>query len=171
VVPAESYKILARAQAETAIPQLESFALSIKSLLNEEEEIIPSTIQIYPAGVANTAWKDWIFRESARRTFLICYFFLSLYHSLKGNGPYCHDHPNVTSEWTASAHLWNASSVFDFTIAWKEKRHLIIRNLDHMPLLLDGDPSEVDIFGRIVIITQLGIDDARGWFHSRGGCL
>lgn len=110
---------------------------------------------MYPTGSANTAWKNWIFRESARRTFLICYFFLSLYHSLKGDGPYCHDHPEITSEWTASAYLWNAPSVFDFAAAWNERRHLVIRNLDHMPLLLDGDPSEVDSFGRIVIVTQV----------------
>jgi hypothetical protein len=76
---------------------------------------------------------------------------------LKGNGPYCHDHPDVPSEWTASAHLWNAPSVIDFAIAWNERRHLVIQNLNHTPLLADGDPSEVDTFGRIVIVTQLGI--------------
>jgi hypothetical protein len=61
--------------------------------------------------------------------------------------------------------------VFDFAHAWKEKRHFMVKNLDHKHLLEEGEAGDVDTFGRIVIVANLGIDDARGWCISRGGCL
>lgn len=30
-------------------------------------------------------------------------------------------------------------------------------------------PSDIDVFGRTILTGLMGIDDVRGWFHTRGG--
>jgi hypothetical protein len=152
------------------MPHLESYAYSLQSLLTGEEEYdMPQSL--YPTGPTNTLWRCWIFRESARRTMLVCFFFLSLYHRLSGNQSYCGGHPALSCLWTASAHLWHASSVIDFAIAWKDRRHFVIRDLDYTKLLEDARSDDIDTFGKILLVASIGADDARGWFYTRGGNL
>jgi hypothetical protein len=164
-------QILAREKADVTMPELESQAYALQAILSKEEEYTPTSLSLYPTDSAKAFWKAWIIQESARRTFLLAFFFLALYHALKGHTPYCEEHPALPCTWTASAHLWNASSVFDFAVAWNEKRHFVVQNMDNSELLEHATPSDIDYFGRVLLVTDIGIDDVRGWFHTRGGCL
>jgi hypothetical protein len=166
-----SLKISAWAQAEKDNAQLESLAYSLQLLASGEEDYTALSLPLYPIAPAKDVWKSWILRESARRTFLICFFFLSVYHLLKGRGHYCDQHPPVTTTWTSSAHLWQAHAVFDFAVAWKEKRHFVVKDLDYTELLAEASPDDIDSFGRILLVAHMGIDDTRGWFYTRGGYI
>ncbi len=59
--------------------------------------------------------------------------------------------------------------MFDFAAAWNENRHFVVRDLDYTELFADAAPDDLDVFGRMQIVANMGIDDARGWFHTRGG--
>ncbi|KAF9528762.1 hypothetical protein CPB83DRAFT_883240 [Crepidotus variabilis] len=162
--------ISARAQADRDFPLLEPYTFSLQSIMTEEEEDPGPILQLYPTGPTKAIWKSWILRESARRTYLICFYFLSFYTLLQDKS-YCRDHPPISTTWTASAHLWHASTVYHFAVAWKEKRHFVIRDLDYTDLLADANADDIDEYGRILIVSSIGIDDARGWFYTRGGLL
>jgi hypothetical protein len=166
------HKIPARAHAEQDMQYLESYAHSLQSLINEDDDdrLAPS-LQIYPTGQAKVAWSSWLFRESARRTYLISFYFLSMYHLLWGKKRYCDEHPPLKNIWTASAHLWQAATVFEFTRAWNERKHFVVKNLDYTEVLSYATPDDIDAFGKALIISSIGIDEARGWFYKGGGCL
>jgi hypothetical protein len=72
---------------------------------------------------------------------------------------------------TMSAHLWNARSVFDFALAWNNRKHFTVIELDFTEVLRDAMPDDVDTFGRMMMIGLQGEDDIKGWFYTRGGIL
>jgi hypothetical protein len=151
---------------------LESYALSLQSLISEDDDdCLAPSLEIYPTGHAKVFWSSWLFRESARRTYLISFYFLSMYHLLWGKRRFCEEHPPLKSIWTASAYLWQAASVFDFTCAWNDRKHFIVKNLDYTELLSYATPDDIDAFGKALIISSIGVDEARGWFYKGGGCL
>lgn len=73
--------------------------------------------------------------------------------------------------WYQSAHLWNARSAFDFAVAWTKNQHFVVYNAEFSGLLQDAKPGDVDLFGRALFVTKLGIDESKAWFYSRGGSL
>lgn len=38
-------------------------------------------------------------------------------------------------------------------------------------VVLDARPDDIEMFGRMLLTTMMGIDEAKGWLHSRGGSL
>ncbi len=80
-----------------------------------------------------TFWEQWIFQESARRTFLIIFFFLRTYHLMKGldiEGAACDGRLNLCHSFTLSAHLWAARDFCEFGLAWETKRHFVVKNTE-----------------------------------------
>ncbi|KAJ5302853.1 hypothetical protein N7476_009652 [Penicillium atrosanguineum] len=119
-------------------------------------------------------WESWVLQESARRTVLLTYYFMQIYKLLHGMTPVqCDGKLGIFGDhaWYLSAHLWNAQSAFDFAIAWAEREHFIVYNLDFTLALMNAQPSDLDLFGKMLLVTVLGLDNARAWFHVRGAIL
>jgi hypothetical protein len=72
---------------------------------------------------------------------------------------------------TISAHLWNAKTAFDFALAWNSRKHFTVIELDFTEVLRDAMPDDIDIFGKMMMISLKGEDDIKGWFYTRGGIL
>ncbi|KAF2434260.1 hypothetical protein EJ08DRAFT_627776 [Tothia fuscella] len=162
--------ILARAQAERDISHLENMAYSLQSIANQQEAL-PPFLPLYPTETAKGLWKTWFLQESARRTFLICFFYLALYCLVKGKKSFCQDNTALPSTFTASSHLWHARSVLDFAIAWKERHHFVITDLSYDELRKVGTPEDIETFGKILLVSDMGIDDTKGWLYTRNGCF
>ncbi|KAJ5661818.1 uncharacterized protein N7477_009434, partial [Penicillium maclennaniae] len=119
-------------------------------------------------------WESWVLQESIRRTVLLTYFLMRVYRILQGMVPVecdsklgmCGNHA-----WYLSAHLWTAPNAFDFAIAWARRDHLIVYDLDFTRTLTSAQPDDLDVFGRMLLVTILGSDKARAWFHVRGAVL
>jgi hypothetical protein len=70
-----------------------------------------------------------------------------------------------------SAALWDAKSPFEFAKAWNEKKHFLVKSLDFHEVLKEADAQDIDVFGRMMMVGVLGVDDVQGWLHTRGGQL
>lgn len=165
--------ISARAAAERTLPTLETSAIGLLSYANFDIDI-PSVLELplYPLAPTKAFWKDWIFEESVRRTLLFTFYFVQIYRILAGHkGLQCDGKLGLCHSWTVSAHLWEAGTAVEFAEAWKEKNHLVVTNAEFEDILEKAQAHDVDWFGRILISSWLGIDEAEGWFVSRGGSL
>ena len=166
---------------------------------------VPS-LPLYPLDETRAFWRDWIFQESARRTFLICVFFLQASRLLAGSRSLtCDSKMILCHSFTLSAYLWDADDPLSFAIAWKEKKHLVVKNSKYvypcpfsLPLylgvlvwramiansslfsfclhsvadaLVEAKCDDIDVFGKIVLTTILGIDTTKGWLLTKGGAL
>jgi hypothetical protein len=67
--------------------------------------------------------------------------------------------------------LWKAPSAFDFAVAWNERKHHLVKDLDFTDVLEIAKADDIDVFGRMIMTGLMGIDDVKGWFHTRGGAF
>ncbi|CAG8046817.1 unnamed protein product [Penicillium salamii] len=117
-------------------------------------------------------WESWVFQESARRTVMMVFYFVKIQHFLHGKPlSTCDGKLGLEHAWYQSAHLWNAQSAFDFAVAWTENEHFIIHNADFSGVLQHATPGDVDLFGKMLLVTKIGINETKAWFYSRGGAL
>ena len=70
---------------------------------------------------------------------------------------------------TLSSHLWRAESAFDFAVAWNEKKHFVVCDLDFVEVWRDAKPDDLDEFAKTMLVGLQGVDDVKGWFYKRGG--
>ncbi|PLB43976.1 hypothetical protein P170DRAFT_394113 [Aspergillus steynii IBT 23096] len=164
--------IQARASAEPLISTLESSALSLLQYVHFPDPFEPEAI--FPGSIEPVMefWTSWVFQESARRTVLVTFYFTQIYRLL-------HDDPNMQCDgrlglvhsWYFSAGLWHAQSAFDFAVAWTEKEHFVVYDANFTDVLQRARPTDVDLFGRMLLSAVLGIDEVRAWFYSRGAIL
>ncbi|KAF4773935.1 hypothetical protein HER10_EVM0006794 [Colletotrichum scovillei] len=162
-----------RASAQHTLSSLEHTILALLPFVKwEPEQPATGPAQDYTACPTKDFWQEWIFQESARRTIFFTCFFLVAYSALVGtltNG--CEERYVFCQSWTMSAHLWKAPTVVDFAVAWKEKQHLVITKQGFEEALRDASADDIDAFGKILLVSALGIEDARLWFYNRGSCL
>ncbi|KAH8899755.1 hypothetical protein GQ53DRAFT_675852 [Thozetella sp. PMI_491] len=170
--------IRTRAMADTIEPQLESVAFSLLAHITWEEANAdgnPKSLQslpLYPISETRDFWRSWIFQESARRTFLLTFFFLQAYRLMIGKGSNtCDARLYLAHSWTLSAHLWEANDPIDFAMAWREKKHLIVTNTNITESINRASGDDVDSYGKILISAMLGVDECKGWLAIRGGVL
>ncbi|KAL4783430.1 hypothetical protein BJX76DRAFT_329876 [Aspergillus varians] len=117
-------------------------------------------------------WKLWLFEESARRTILFTFYFLQLVHLFRGtHNLKCDGKLGLLHSWYASAYLWTAPTALDFALAWSERDHFIVRNVNFDKLLSEAMPADVDVLGRMLLVTSQGAERVREWFLSRGAIL
>ncbi|KAJ5584278.1 uncharacterized protein N7459_004078 [Penicillium hispanicum] len=164
--------IRSQAMADSLFIQLESSVLALLGCLHLPDPSQPA--DLLPSSMDSTIdfWDSWVKQESARRTVLLTYYFVQVYKLLQGHIPLaCDGRLGLDHAWYLSAHLWNAPSAFDFAVAWAEKQHHIIDNLDFSWVLQTAQPADMDMFGRMILITLLGIDEVKAWFHARGAAL
>ncbi|KAF2712828.1 hypothetical protein K504DRAFT_499902 [Pleomassaria siparia CBS 279.74] len=187
-VPTNSIEVLARAQAlvlyqamlvssgdlryyaqvNGLIRHLEESGTALTDLVAQEVDPL-CAIPLYPSNAARAAWRSFIFREAARRSLVVVYHLLAMCNLLRGHLQTCNAHLALGNKITLSAHLWNATSAFDFAVAWNEKKHHLVQSLDFTDVLQIATPDEIDVFGRMIMTALMGIDDVKGWFHTRGG--
>ncbi|GKT51458.1 transcription factor IIIA [Colletotrichum spaethianum] len=161
-----------RASAQQTLPALDSAMLSLQPFIRwdrgQPETGPAEDHSTYPT---KETWHEWIFQESARRSIFFACFLLVTYNVLIGKIPGCQESHFICQSWTLSASLWKAPDVVDFAVAWREKRHFVVTKGNFDDILRDAAADDVDLFGRILIVGAMGIDEARLWFHNRGGSL
>ncbi|CAI0650104.1 unnamed protein product [Colletotrichum noveboracense] len=163
-----------RASAQQSLTALEPAMLALLPFVKWESSQ-PTTGPAEDQSFCPTKefWQEWIWQESARRTIFFTCFFLITHQMLIGREPPngCSDRYIFCQSWTMSAHLWGAPNVVDFAIAWREKKHFVINQQSFNEALRDASADDVDLFGRMLMVGALGIDDTRLWFYNRGGTL
>jgi hypothetical protein len=103
---------------------------------------------------------------------LLTLYLVRIYQLLKGeSGLQCDGKLGLCHSWYVSAHLWNAQTRYDFAVAYGDKTRFLVTDADFTALLRDAEPDDVDIFGKMMLVTVLGIDLARAWFAARGCIL
>ncbi|KAL5339538.1 hypothetical protein BJX70DRAFT_155045 [Aspergillus crustosus] len=124
---------------------------------------LPSTMHFWPL---------WLFEESARRTILFTFYFQQMVHLFRGtHNLKCDGKLGLLHSWYASAYLWNAPTALDFALAWTQKEHYIVRNVNFEKMLSEAMPGDVDTFARMLLVTSRGVDQVREWFSGRGAIL
>jgi hypothetical protein len=161
--------IRSQATAGALFTSLESSVLTLLSHLNlplPSDSIEPMPLFI---DAVHGFWGSWVLQESARRTVLLAFFFMQIYKVLQGTpGLVCDGKLGIQHSWYLSSHLWSAQSAFDFAVAWAEKPHYVVGNLDFSWVLTSAQPEDLDIFGKMLLVTLLGIDTTKTWFYRRG---
>ncbi|PWY72154.1 hypothetical protein BO94DRAFT_539281 [Aspergillus sclerotioniger CBS 115572] len=163
--------IHARVSAEPLIPVLKTAALNLLSLVHFPA-VEAETDSSAPMEAVMQSWSDWVYQESARRTALFSFYLIQIYRLIIGeNNLSCDGRLGLNHSWYLSAQLWNAQTAFDFAVAWNENQHFLICNADFVGALQSARPADVDLFGRMLLSTVLGVDQAKAWFYSRGAIL
>lgn len=161
----------ARASAERTIPSLETSALCLLTHIQFHTDAA-AELPLYPLATTKSFWKDWIFQETARRTILLTFYFLQAYRLLRGDvGLACDGKLGLVHSWTVSGHLWHAGTPVEFAEVWRKRKHYVVTNSMFMQVLDEAQADDIDWFGKMMISSLLGIDEAEGWFCSRGGSL
>lgn len=175
--------IIARSSAEATFSQLDSSSRSLYGHIdwnpdagsrasgcggNDSQPITSLALQ-----TAVDVWHDWVFQESARRTYLIARFFLTVWKLLTRQGTGCQENAPVNQEerWTLSAHLWQASDPVEFAAAWAGKKHFVVRRKAVLSTLADATCDDVEDFGKMILTTAMGITQAKVWLASIGATL
>ncbi|GKT99825.1 hypothetical protein FLAG1_09837 [Fusarium langsethiae] len=162
----------ARASAERIIPAIEASAVSLFSYAQFDIDPTVIALPTYPIAPTKTFWQDWIQQESLRRTLLFSFYFVQAYRIMAGcQILQCDGRLGLCHAWTLSAHLWNATTPLSFAEAWRDKNHYVVTNAIFSEVLAEAQADDIDVFGKIMISSLLGQDEAEGWFASRGGKL
>ncbi|KAL2870360.1 Zn(II)2Cys6 transcription factor domain-containing protein [Aspergillus lucknowensis] len=141
---------------------------------SETDSAIESRTSLLPSTLEQTMhfWKLWVFEESARRTVLFTFYCLQIVRLVCGDKMMeCDGKLGLIHSWYFSAHLWNAPSALDFAVAWAEKEHFIVRNVNFTRVLREAQPNDVDCLGKMLLVTSQGVDRMREWFFARGAIL
>ncbi|KAJ4194286.1 hypothetical protein NW755_003045 [Fusarium falciforme] len=163
----------ARASAERMIPAIESSAMALFSHVQFDlDRTSTCSLPLFPIAPTKAFWMDWILQESLRRTLLFTFYFMQIYRIMAGHkGLQCDGRMGLCHSWTLSAHLWHARSPLAFAEAWMNKKHLVVTDALFGKVLQEAMAHDIDVLGRIFISSLLGVDEAEGWFASRGGKL
>ncbi|PTD03687.1 hypothetical protein HYE67_000623 [Fusarium culmorum] len=162
----------ARASAERIIPAIEASAVSLFSYAQFDIDATAIALPTYPIAPTKSFWQDWILQESLRRTLLFSFFFVQAYRIMSGcKIMQCDGRLGLCHAWTLSAHLWNATTPLSFAEAWRDKNHYVVTNAIFSEVLAEAQADDIDVFGKIMISSLMGRDEAEGWFASRGGKL
>ncbi|KAE8384887.1 hypothetical protein BDV23DRAFT_191186 [Aspergillus alliaceus] len=157
---------------QNLVPDLEASALSLLSCIYFPDPATPiSTLPPTPEATLDF-WSSWIFQESARRTVLFSFYLTQLYRLVHGeHSMVCDGRLGLVHSLYMSAHLWGAQEAGEFAVAWREKDHFIVGELNFGRLLAEAKAVDIDVFGRMLLVSYLGIEDAKAWFLARGAVL
>ncbi|XPS96694.1 hypothetical protein M3J09_005953 [Ascochyta lentis] len=155
-------------QAEVLVCRLVEVGNLLLDISAQQTDPI-NALLLYPSAAVRAAWKSFLFRETLRRTVLSLFQFVAFCHLLRGQSGPCTDGLSQGNRVTLSAHLWSASNAFGFAVAWNERPHFLVHNLDFTDVLKDAQPDDIDNFGKTMLVSLQGIDDVKGWFYMKGG--
>lgn len=157
-------------QAGMLLPHMEDIATTVRSLAMDQIDTTGS-LPFYPSNAARLAWRSYIFRESLRRTSILMFHITTMCYLLRGQLKSCAHYLSEGNRITVSAHLWTAPSAFDFAVAWNDKKHYLVKEMDFTDVLDNAKPDELDLFTKMMLVGMQGIDDVKGWFHTRGALI
>ncbi|ROV95690.1 hypothetical protein VMCG_07632 [Cytospora schulzeri] len=175
--------ILARASADATFNELESAVSDLLRHISWAGEGVLSNLEItgkdivdlpmFPLQPSRESWREWIFQESARRTYLIASFFIRAWKMLTGRPlPGCReDLPLMHEQWTLSAYLWQARDAYAFSLAWRERKHFVVTRRTVMSTLAGAGHDDLEPFGKMLLTVALGIDEAKAWLKMKGAVL
>lgn len=167
--------IASRASAERTQSALEDSAMALLTHVSFDvaaQHPASAELPLHPLGPTRAFWRDWVYQESARRTLLFTFFLLQAYRILAGYPiSSCDGRLNMCHSFTLSAPLWHAQTPVEFARAWSETAHLVVTNGELEKVFKEARARHVDLFGKIILTSILGVDEAEGWFASRGGSL
>lgn len=181
--------IIARASAEATFAELESSADVLAGHITwDAQEPSPGPPELdrrehggspLDLQALRSAWRDWVLQESARRTYLIARFFSHVWKLLTGRrrvgrgahacsqrGP-----PPAHESWTLSSHLWQARDALDFSVAWRDKSHYVVRRKAILSALAEADGDDIEAFGKMLLTVALGVDEAKAYLVLKGSSL
>ncbi|KAH7326597.1 hypothetical protein B0I35DRAFT_475226 [Stachybotrys elegans] len=181
VTPAEK---LARTQAMLVVNSIRTFSgdLTLKAAADKER----STLLAWMKELVNLqiesgekqddlacrekppkTWEDWVLAESIRRTRWVCFAYVCLTAILSGDlgtimdEPFCRD-----AAFTASRHLWDASSSVDFYRAWRDKPMFCIKDMSFTEFWQHAQPDDMDEFTKSMFAVQAGPDLMREFMQG-----
>lgn len=170
--------ILSRLSADATFHELRSSAQALASHIIWDPRVIPGDLSAngastnFPSQASHSIWRQWIAQESARRTFLIACFFVSIWKLLTGRqGVSCQldgDPSLLAHNWTLSAKLWQAGDAVDFAVAWRESKHYIVRRKAIISTLENANGDDIEEFGKMLLTVSMGVEEATAWLASRG---
>ncbi|KAK4173936.1 hypothetical protein QBC36DRAFT_334822 [Triangularia setosa] len=129
-------------------------------------------LPLHPLSATRQFWSTWIFQESARRTFLIVFFFVQIYRLLKGDVPTeCDGKLGMNSSFTLGEGVWKARDPLTFGVEWAKGRKWAVRNVNFRDVLGKARGEDVDLFSKMVLSSFWGINETKGWLMSVGGDL
>jgi hypothetical protein len=112
--------------------------------------------------VGNTAWNDWIFEESCRRTVLVSYMLRCSYSFLKfGFDTLSHKIRELS--FTAQAALWEAPSEFHWLEVCKERMGFLVMVENWDADMRGVKPSDIEGLGIVTMATLKGVDLTCEW--------
>ncbi|KAJ4418713.1 hypothetical protein N0V82_005384 [Gnomoniopsis sp. IMI 355080] len=171
--------VLARSSADATFHELRSSAEALATHIiwdpatalvdmNAGGETVP-----FPFQASHAIWKRWILQESARRTFLISCFFVSVWKLFTGRQVRnCNGEPTLLGQsWTLSAKIWQARNAVDFAVAWREKSHYVVRRRAIISTLADAHGDDIEAFGKMLLTVSMGVEEARAWLAVKGAFL
>ncbi|KAK0672567.1 hypothetical protein QBC41DRAFT_380540 [Cercophora samala] len=175
-----SYKSFSAVNDTTAALEEAAFALASHISFEEEEEIsdCPTSDETHRPplqylSMTRQVWETWLFQESARRTFLIVFFFVRMYRLLRGEVPTgCDGRLGMSrSCFTVGEGVWGAREAVGFGVERGRGRWWVVRDVNFRDVLGKARGEEVDVFGKMVLSSFWGIDETRGWLMGVGGDL
>lgn len=158
------------AETEALVPYIQNMGTMLVPIAGEMNEPV-GPLPLYPATAAQSAWKSYVSQESARRTVVSAFQITVMCNIFSGQMKNCLQNISLGTSITLSAHLWNATNAFDFAMSWNAKNHFVVKELDFTDVLENAQPDDLDVFANMLLISLQGIDDIRGWYHTRGGTL
>lgn len=161
-------------QTQALVSYMKDLTTSLQTLVLQDQskhEDYTGLLPLYPSAAARGAWLSFIFRESCRRTFLAVCHAVSICALLQNDVVSCNHQMSIGNRITISSALWEAQSPLEFAIAWNQKNHYLVKDMDFTEVLNSADADDVDVFGRMLLVGLMGKDDVSGWLHSRGGKL
>lgn len=159
--------------AEQDMPALESVALALLPLITfPDPDSTQQPLSRYPLTTTREFWNDWVFQESARRTFFMTFFYLQVYRLLCGIPPLqCDGKLHMCHSWTMSAHLWGARDAIEFAEGWGSRKQFLVTNANIKAAVDGAMADDVDDYAKMILTALMGIDEFKGWMISRGGRL
>ncbi|KAK0636681.1 hypothetical protein B0T17DRAFT_87297 [Bombardia bombarda] len=171
-----------RSSAEQTAEPLEQAALTLLTYTSFDEPLLedtraataltpPLSPPLQNAG-PTAFWDSWVFQESARRTSLITFVFMSMYRLIRGDTSlFCDHRTYLCHKVTLSACLWQAADAPSFEVAWREKDHFMVQSISPLQPLNNARGDEIDVFGKILISAIIGVKETRQWLAGIGGVL
>ncbi|KAL7944772.1 hypothetical protein V8C42DRAFT_80924 [Trichoderma barbatum] len=145
-----------RAAAEREMSVMLAWVKDLVVVKNELEEGLPASA-LMTRDKPPKSWESWILLESTRRTIMIAFAVMCLVFVLKSEeAP--PDFWEDGHSFTASRHLWEATSSVEFFRAWREKPQYCIADMSFKEFWMYARPDDLDEFTRLMLTTQVGVD-------------
>ncbi|KAI5466718.1 hypothetical protein BGZ63DRAFT_5801 [Mariannaea sp. PMI_226] len=155
-----------RATMEREMPQFLNWANDLKNLKNDlEEGQDPALLMSRDRPPAS--WESWILLETVRRTSMMALCFVCLSHMLKSVEPPA-EAMETPHYFTASRHLWEATSSVNFYQAWHLKPQFCVPDMDFKEVWLHARPDDIDEFTKMMLTAQAGPEAMDYFMHGSG---